>query len=92
MVGISPPIFGLSDFSDFFKGVEFSSIYAGAFLSCSVPGGWAFQVVGPEGPGSALAGSNWVNCTFSAALDLSQEYAVFSARVFDDCCSQGQSL
>ena len=46
----------------FFCGVEFSAVYAGAFLGGAVPVVGMVDVRVPEGLGSALAGADGVDC------------------------------
>jgi hypothetical protein len=60
-------------------------VNAGAFLSGFVPGVGVFQIAWPKWPASALTWPDGINNTIFSAFGLSQEYAVFSARLFNNC-------
>jgi len=70
----------------------FSVVDTGTFLSGFIPGFLTGQVARPKRPGSALGWSDWVNHTFFLVLNFSQKIAIFTARLFNDCCSQSDSL
>jgi hypothetical protein len=72
--------------------VEPVAIDAGAFLGGFIPGIWAFQIAGPKWPAPALLRPDGINNTFFSAFGFSQEYAVFSARLFNNCCPETDTL
>ncbi len=72
--------------------METAAIDTAAFLGCLVPGGWAFQIVLPKRPHSALAWTDRVNHTSFLAIALLQKYAIFSAWLFNNRCPKPDTL
>jgi hypothetical protein len=72
--------------------VEPAAIDAGAFLGGFVPCAGTFQIALPKWPAPALLRPDGINNTFFLASGLSQEYAVFGARLFDNCRPETDTL
>ena len=70
----------------------FFLVDTGTFLSGVVPGVLTGQVARPKRPGPALGRSNGVNHTFFLVLNFSQKNTIFTARPFNNGCSQSDSL
>ena len=84
--------FVLFDSFYFLELVEPAVVNAGAFLSGFIPRVGAFQIAWPKWPASALLWSDGINNTIFSASGFSQEYAVFSVRLFDNCCPETDTL
>ena len=82
----------LLDFFHFLKLVEPAAVDAGAFLGRFIPRVGTFQIARPKWPTSALLRPDGINNTFFSAFGFSQEYAVFSARLFNNCCPETDTL
>jgi hypothetical protein len=84
--------FVLLDFFYVLETVESAVVNAGAFLGRFIPGIGVFQIAWPKWPAPALLWPDRINNTFFSAFGLSQKYAVFCARLFDNRCPEADTL